>query len=550
MSVAGARRIDTPAAGLSTIAVLSGVALFALIVRVGWLLWHGPSEITWDGADYARAAANLIAGHGYVGIRGTTMFVFPPLYPLTIAALLPLSSDAEHAGLNVSLLSGAAFVFPIFGIAATLYGRRVGMTAAVIAACLPFAVQLSTVVLADMLFLTLAATGIHYLLRVTAERRIADAIACGVSLALAYLARPEGVLFWCLAIAVALAPVVVRPAEWRRNTGLALAIIVPFAALAAPYVTFLSVNAGHLRIEGKSLLNLDIGLRMQRGMSYTVAADAIDGNLVQVGPELAQDYYFEPAGRARPDMRTVLAFGMQNMVRHVREITHVATSRLCGTVLLLLLAAFGFVAGPWTRRRASGQAILLAYGVIVAVSLGSVYHFWDRYFVGFVPLLIVWAANGVDAVVRMPRARLALPWVNLAAPALAGVFLIALLFSNKARFLDDAASLAERDAGMWLSQHGGAGARILSISDQAVFYAAGTWSMLPYAPDAGAALRYVQKEQPNFVVLDGDYANERPYIIAWLTSGIPDARARRVYAGSEPGVAPIAIVQWTRDARP
>ncbi len=523
--------------------MLLGIALCALAVRIAWLVWHGPSEITWDGAEYARIAANLVAGHGYVGLRGTTMFVFPPLYPLAIAALLPLAGDVAQAGVDVSLLSGAAFIFPAYGIAATCYGRAAGYAAALITAVLPFAVQLSTVVLADMLFLTLAATGVHFLLRIVNGGRAADAPACSIALALAYLTRPEGALLWGLAAVVVLVTFVLWRANSRSAAVVMLALVLPFLVLVAPYVAFLTSHAGHIRIEGKSVLNLDIGLRMKSGMSYTVAADAIDRNLKQTGPELDQAYYFEPPGRAKPGFGTVALFGLQNLARHVREIAHVIISPLCGTVALSLLAAFGFCAGPWSRRRVWNQAILVAYGVVIAIALASVFHFWDRYFVGFVPLLIVWAANGIAVTEAAIARRVSNRFVALAAPALLAVCLLALLFSTKIRFVDDAQSLVERTAGTWLAQNGGAGARILSISDQSVFYAGGTWWMLPYAPDAATALRYVEQVNPRYVVLDSEYASERPYVTKWLAAGIPDPRARVVFTLKDPTGPSIAIVR-------
>jgi 4-amino-4-deoxy-L-arabinose transferase-like glycosyltransferase len=534
---------------VSTLAVLIGVALFAMAIRIVWMVWHGPSEITWDGAEYARIASNLISGHGYVGLRGTTQLVFPPLYSLAIIALLPLGGDVAQAGLNVSLLSGALLVLPVYGIAATCYGRKAGYAAAIIAAVLPFTVQLSTVVLADMLFLTLATAGVHFLLRVANDWRVSDALACSVAFALAYLTRPEGFLLWALAVAVVVVlAFTARRAGRRLDVAILLAIVLPFPVLAAPYVTFLTLQAHHLRIEGKSLVNLDIGLRMNQGMSYTIAADSIDRNLNQTGPELDQNYYFEPPGRAKPAFGTVATFALHNLTRHVREIARVTASRLCGTIVFALLAAFGFFAGPWSRRRAWNQAILVAYGAVVVVGLASVYHFWDRYFVGFIPLVVVWAANGLavldDALIaRTKRSRL-----EFVPTALAGLFLTALLFSTKTRFVDDARSLVERSAGTWLAQNGGSGARMLSISDQAVFYAGGTWWMLPYAPDDATALRYLHKIDPDYVVLDSEYASERPYVNHWLASGIPDRRARVVFRSNGADGVSIAVVRWSAGA--
>ena len=544
MSVAVARRSNQEAAAVRpAILTLTLIAVFAVAVRIAWLLWHGTAEITEDGAEYARIAMNIVAGHGYVGLRGTTMFVFPPLYPLAIAAVLPFVHDAAQAGLEVSLLSGAALIFPVYGVAATCYGRRAGYTAAIITAAFPFLVQLSSVVLADSLFLTLATTGTFFLLRAAGGRRVGDAAACGLSFVLAYLTRPEGLLLELLALAVVLAPLGLRSVDRRRVASLVLATAVPFVVLAAPYVVFLSAHAGHLRVEGKSVLNLDIGLRMDRGMSYVVAADAIDDSLNQIGPEIRQDYFFESPGRAHPSLATILAFGAHNLVRHVREIAHVAASRLCGTVLFALLGIAGFIAGPWTRRRAWNQAILVANGLVFAVALASVYHFWDRYFIGFAPLLIVWAANAVDVIARAMATRTGMRRLDLVPAALAGTFLIALVFSMKSSFADDSSTHAEEQAGLWLAQHGGAGARVLSISDQAVFYANGTWFMLPYAPGNDAARRYVLKIHPQFVVLDREFAVERPYVTAWLNSGMPIPGARVVYARSEAGLRSIEIIR-------
>src|SRR5665213_2755958 len=179
-------RTEPDVVAVSAVTTLFVIAFAALAIRVGWLLWHGLGEIPWDGAEYATLAQNLASGHGYLGLRGATLFVFPPFYSLTITALLPLTGDAVRAGVAVSLLSGAALVFPLYGIASIVYGRRAGYAAAVLAAVLPFAVQLSTVVLADMLFLTLAATGLFFLVRTVDAHRYTDAVAVGLAFGLAY----------------------------------------------------------------------------------------------------------------------------------------------------------------------------------------------------------------------------------------------------------------------------------------------------------------------------------------------------------------------------
>lgn len=534
----------TDRADTSALPVLIGIAFVALAVRVAWLFTQGPGEITWDGAEYARMAANFVSGAGYIGIRGMTMFVFPPFYPMTIAALLPLVRDGATAGIIVSFVSGTAIVFPMYGIASLCYGRRAGYAAAVVAALLPFLVQLSTVVLADMLFLTLATAGLWLLLRLARDFRYRDAAGCGVALVLAYLTRPEGLLLELFAVAVLVAAAFARSLGFCRGTMLGLALVVPFACIAAPYVAFLSSHAGHLRVEGKSILNLDIGLRMDRGLSYGVAADAIDAQLNEVGPELRQDYYFDPSDRQRPSLTTILAFGLKNSVRHAHEVIRVAVARLCGSPLLFALALLGFAAGPWSRHRVRDQSILFVYGVVVAVALASVFHFWERYFLGFVPLLVVWSGHGINVIADALAARPSLRRLARFPLVLAGVFLAALTFSTRPAFSDDTTSLVERQAGTWLAAHGGDGAHILSISDQSVYYAHGIWSMLPVAPDDATALEYVRRKAPDFIVLDGDYASERPYVTAWMNHGLPDRAAQVVYALGDERHRTLVILKW------
>jgi 4-amino-4-deoxy-L-arabinose transferase-like glycosyltransferase len=517
--------------------------LAALAVRLLWLFHHGVGEITWDGAEYARIATSLASGHGYLGIRGPTNFVFPPFYSLTIAALLPLTGDAERAGLVVSLISGALFVLPVYALTTAVFSRRTGIFAASIAAVFPFAIELSTVVLADMLFLALITTALAFLVRTVQALNVRDAAVCGLACGLAYLTRPEGLLVEALAVAAILCAALVARSG-RRLPALGLALILPFAVVAAPYIVFLSSSAGHVRIEGKSMLNLDIGMRMQSGMSYAIAADAIDRNLNEVGPELRRDYYFEPRDRKQIPTAQIAAFAVQNTLRHTKDIVKIGISPLCGTFVFAIFAAVGLFAGPWTRKRITGQAILLAYAVVVVVSLASVYQFWDRYFVGFVPLWIVFGARGIDAATLRLRLRApALMQLRFAVPVTA-LFLGVCAFSTHTGYNDNSTTIVEKTAGEWLAAHGTPGDRVLGISDQSVYYARDVWSMLPWSPDNATALRYLKRLAPQYVVLNREYASERPYVLDWLASGIPDRGAEPVYTLRQNGVPVFTIVRW------
>jgi hypothetical protein len=76
---------------------------FIAILAVGFTLrlvavvsFTGPIDP--EGAEYARIAENLVAGHGYVGIATPgTQLIFPPLFPFMIAAVSLVTGQAELA---------------------------------------------------------------------------------------------------------------------------------------------------------------------------------------------------------------------------------------------------------------------------------------------------------------------------------------------------------------------------------------------------------------------------------------------------------------------
>ncbi|HSW23894.1 MAG TPA: hypothetical protein VLJ62_14095, partial [Burkholderiaceae bacterium] len=92
--------------------------------------------------------------------------------------------------------------------------------------------------------------------------------------------------------------------------------------------------------------------------------------------------------------------------------------------------------------------------------------------------------------------------------------------------------LASRDLGRWMASH--AAARdpavrpiIMGIGLAPVYYAHGTMRYLPYGNEA-AALNYVRRMRPDYVVLREFELKQVPYGAAWLERGIDDACAKPV----------------------
>ena len=151
-----------------------------------------------DSADYVRLGISIAHGHGF----GTSHFAAgggptalrPPLWPLTLGGLFTITGDSVTAGRVLGCVLGAVAVVLTGLIAARLWGRTVGLLAAVLAAIYPPLVLSSVSVMSEAMFLPLLLGCVLVLLPRTTlalhpPGRRAAAVA-GLLLGLAMLTRP------------------------------------------------------------------------------------------------------------------------------------------------------------------------------------------------------------------------------------------------------------------------------------------------------------------------------------------------------------------------
>jgi 4-amino-4-deoxy-L-arabinose transferase-like glycosyltransferase len=531
---------------------LAVLAAAAVVLRLVWLALLGQHEITWEGTEYMRAAENVAHGAGYVGIRGTTLFIFPPLYSLLIAPVVLLSGHGESAGIAVSLIAGSLFVVPIYLTGDLLYGRRAAFFSGVFAVTLPFAVDVSTIVLTDTLFLTLIAWALFFALRTIRTAGPRTAIAWGIVLGLAYCTRPEALVIAAALLVGAVIAMFLRRTPAQRILMTAAVTVAALAVTALPYIAFLSLHAHHLQIEAKTTINLHLAERLQSGMSYDRAASEIDVAGRPIGPELLSNYGFPDTGEGPPAFGTILSIAVINFARHLIDVPNALRTGLFGSPIVLLFALAGLILGPWNRRRAGDELVLCCYVAAVFASLASVYHFYPRYADELLPVLVLWAGHGAWWLFRAINVRLRRrPGRGLSADAAAGTLalvMLLLLFQERPVFkgiINASQTLTEREVGQWMLAEGyGIGLPIFSADAQSVYYAGGTWVPAPWSPDVAATFAYLERTKPKYIVLDAENAQSYPYMQEWLAHGIPDPRARLVRVFSGPGGPVAAVYHW------
>lgn len=206
------------------------VVLLALAVRVVVIAadtGYVPMHDAWDYDNHARWIA---AGDGYppsyTAVGGGPSALRAPGYPYFLGAAYAVSGDSITFGRLLNAALGALIVFLVYLIAKRIWGRRVGLVAALLTAIFPPLVLLSRDLLSESLFISLELAAVLLVLEFRRSRVLWWAAAAGAACGLAILTRNPGP---ALAIPVLLGVWTIRPRwSWRAAApiGLALACMV------------------------------------------------------------------------------------------------------------------------------------------------------------------------------------------------------------------------------------------------------------------------------------------------------------------------------------
>jgi 4-amino-4-deoxy-L-arabinose transferase-like glycosyltransferase len=540
--------ISEALAALRAYRVLLLLFILAFFLRVLYMMQAVVIET--EGVEYARIAENLFHGKGYRGILGGREAMFPPLLPVTIGLVSVLTGDAERSGRLISLIAGTLLLAPVLLIARQLFGGSAAVTAVALAAFHPLLIALSGSVYSEGPYFTVLLAGLFWTLRSLQLDSPRSGFWAGLYFGLAYLLRPEAVAYVVLAVIVILGRGLIEPRLFRGTLKTAGILVGTTAILMLPYVLYLSVNAGQIRIEGKTLIIDAIGQRMLDGMSYSQAARGLTPDLKEEGPTLIADQFAIPPAGIASKIRLI----MSEQPRRWREtVSAVLSNRALGSPVLAILFIVGLLLRKRSSRWFAGEAFLLLVAGAYFVMLASVHFFWQRYLFPFLPLMLLFAAAGVESLSawaeRIVGSLLSISLGRFAAHAVRWALSVALLFISFSEVSRLGEFTQQRDvilkeAGQWLNTYKAGPKKIMGIGAVVPYYAEGTLISLPYT-DADSALAYIHKKNPAFIVLRPREVNLAPYLASWVREGIPDECASLVrrMAGVDSTDA-VLIYEW------
>jgi len=219
-----------------------------------------PAEPRWDGFFYARYAAALVRGLGYIHPELATprpTAFYPVGYPAALAAAMHLLGDPQRAVVGLNLVAALLACLATMHLGRSLGDRTTGWHAGMLYALLPGPALWCLAAMTETLTGALLALSAALLLGAHAAqhrpgRALPFALGAGVSLGLAGLVRPPSLAF--------LAAPLVLPLAWSRRIVLTAALCLGAAVTVAPWTA-----RNCARLDGCALVSTNGGSNLLIG---------------------------------------------------------------------------------------------------------------------------------------------------------------------------------------------------------------------------------------------------------------------------------------------
>ena len=529
--------------------------LWLMLIVLGALAFRAflaslPRVIRWDEPDYLRIGWNWLTGRGYT-IDGVAELHYTPLFPLLAGGVYVLLGNPEWASAIWYVLLGALTIVPSYLIARRIYGRPVATLAAVLLAAFP---GLSSSVLywgtmTEPVFVFLLCLAVWALL-VGVERQRLWAFALGGGLlSLAYLTRPEG-LVWLVVLGLGVMVIwLFRRQLFRWLSMACLAIyLAAFLLLAAPYGWFLHRETGQVMATGKLAITYDIGKAVLE--RDPVLYDQVTASL---DDETGEILWWSQ----RRFQRSIVDLFMQDQAAFLERLWANAR-RLWGTLFaanalplfLLIPMVLGWFAQPWPPSRLSHE--LLLWSALLPLLSFLPFHIELRFFAPLFPCALIWVAAGLwqmgawfgetlDHWRDRGRGEQASgrggsrAWQIVAASLLA-LGLLAYWGRGHVRVVQEgrqSLNYAHKQAGLWLREHTPEGAKVMSRDLAISVYAERGFVPSPRA-DYAHWMSYARRKGAGYLVVDEHELRVlRPHLAFLLNIENPPAELTPLRSWSE-----------------
>jgi 4-amino-4-deoxy-L-arabinose transferase-like glycosyltransferase len=422
------------------IAVVAGLVACAALLR--WLRWENTAVLFNDGPAFLQISRSMAAGDW----SSAFSHPFHPLYSFLTALVQRALGDWEPAAVAVSVTAGGTAVLFLYLFLRDAFGWPACAVGAALLTVHYRAVNYSSDVQSDGLYLALFLAGLWLLWRAFRSASPGRAALAGAAAGLAYLTRPEGL--GLAVVGAGLAGICTLRKQWRWGLGAAwvAALLVGTSLFVLPYAAALRAETGAWTLTQKKSVARLVGLygmAPERNLAPRVGEAGPEGSTTTLPSSSAQPEALPPAAARVP----------RRVARAVGELSEATRRAARHEVVVLLILGLAVSRGRPGLRGELLLALVLLYGaVLFALTLnhGYVSH---RHALPLVVACFGYAAVGIPVLGRWLgaalRRGLAVPvgggWAALAL-GLVPVMALALGHQLRPRRAD---AVAERQAAEW-----------------------------------------------------------------------------------------------------
>jgi hypothetical protein len=300
-----------------------------------------------------------------------------------------------------------------------------------------------------------------------------------------------------------------------------------FFVVASPYIGWLSMHAGHLRLEGKSPLNGAVELKMAKGLSENEAAFSVDQNLTEQGA-----FYQTNANTIESYHLSLgeLEVMIKGRIKPVLDSAAVAVAGWLSPALFAL-AVLGLFGRSWSPRLALDQLHLVALLALSIVATFFIYFAALRFYLPILVVFCIWTGASMKGLKSWAQRSAALFGLRsrqqgVAANVVWSLAIVAVILPTAAWTIHTFASTrgtrpVKAVAESMAAKH--ESLRIADASSPFSFHAGAEFVWLPYS-DETTALQYLKKRHVTHIVVRSGEAEWRPYLRKWLAGDVPEGR--------------------------
>lgn len=266
--------------------VLACILLIGIIARV--LKFNDPAFVL-DTVAFSRLGKNLVEYGRYAFGENYNMGVFfPPGYPLFIGLLDLTVKDLFISAKLISFISSSITIVLSYFVGKELYNEESGLFAAFVYALYPVILAVSVDAYSDALFFCFLLLSIYLFLVSLKKDNYFISFLIGVSLAAAYLTRPEGQFLLLLPILQVFGVFSEKLSFNRKYLFRTAFIFLVFGLVISPYMLFLKNYTGEFSPTGKANISILLG-ELSDNLEYHEVVNAPDNLYDRAAFSLTKD---------------------------------------------------------------------------------------------------------------------------------------------------------------------------------------------------------------------------------------------------------------------